>query len=73
MANYISSVTEYMTLISNKEYFSYPGLIKQLSRIVKHGQSIPHFNPYQDKEEKAKTKETLKKFSINHDTKDILS
>jgi hypothetical protein len=56
MANYISSVTEYMTLISNKEYFSYPGLIKQLSRIVKHGQSIPHFNPYQDKEEKAKTK-----------------
>jgi len=49
-----------MTLLTNKEYFNYPMLVKQLSKITKEGKIIPHFNPYLDKTDKQTNKDVCR-------------
>ena len=56
MTNYMSSATQYMTLITTKDAFDFPTLIKQISRAPK----FPHFQPYLDQEEKKRIKSILR-------------
>jgi len=52
MTNYFSSVTEYLTLIMDKQHYDFPKLIYQINRIIKNGGKIPHFIPYLNKIQK---------------------
>ena len=56
MSNYMSSATEYMTLLTTKDMFDYPLLIKQISLALK----FPHFVPYLHKQEKIIKKEVMR-------------
>lgn len=46
MSSYLASVTYYMRLVTEKEHFNFPQLIKQLADVVGSGGTIPHFIPY---------------------------
>ena len=49
-----------MILLTNKDYFNFPKMVKQLYKITERGDSIPHFIPYLSKEEKGKRKHILR-------------
>lgn len=45
-----------MTLLTDKDQFDYIKLIKQLEKVKKVTETIPHFIPYLDKDTKHKNK-----------------
>jgi len=60
MTNYLSSATYYVTLLTDYKFFSYSKLIKQLFSISQSGGSIPHFQPFNTKEDRLRNKEILR-------------
>lgn len=60
MSSYLASVTYYMRLVTEKELFDFPLLVKQLADFVEAGNTIPHFIPYLAKQDIQKQKQIMK-------------
>jgi hypothetical protein len=56
MTNYLSSVTKYITILTNEQFFDYPTLVHQITRVKSRIGKIPHLIPFLERNTKAKNK-----------------
>jgi hypothetical protein len=59
VGNFLDAATKYITLMTDKQYYNYAPLTRQLAKITAAGQEIPHFASFPTKEERTRAKAIL--------------